>query len=190
MKKEVSDHIAKAFFETKAVKKNDDRLLFYIVVSLLFVACFIFVSSFFLGPKFKQIAQQGQNIIFEKHDGPYVLSFNFQDAQSKIETLNIDFPDVDLSAYKRIVFSIRMKDGGAQKLGAVKVSLVNKRRESSSQYLSDIKNSWRKLSLPLSDFGKIQDWTHLSKISFSLEQWNIVPVKGELLIDGIEFSKN
>ncbi|PIZ83982.1 MAG: hypothetical protein COX96_06120, partial [Candidatus Omnitrophica bacterium CG_4_10_14_0_2_um_filter_44_9] len=99
-------------------------------------------------------------------------------------------PDIDLSNYKRLSFSIRLKDADTRQLGSVKVGLVNIRKETSSLYVSDINNSWKKLSLPFSDFGKIQDWTRPIKITFTLEEWNIFAKKGELLIDGVEFSKN
>jgi hypothetical protein len=85
---------------------------------------------------------------------------------------------------------MRTQDTHPQQLGVVKVGLVNTRRESSSLYLSEVNNSWKKLSLSLSAFDKIQDWSRPLNISFTLEEWNIVPIRGKLLIDSIEFSKN
>lgn len=190
MKKEISDHLAKAFFDKKEKTKEDNSFIFYIAVSLLFVAVLLFVSGFLSKPNLKGYYVRDEKLVFEKHDGPYVLSFNFGDSSSKIETLVINIPDIDLSSYKRLSFSIRLKDADTRQLGAVKVGLVNIRKESSSLYLSDINNSWKKLSLPFSDFGKIQDWTRLVKILFTLEEWNTFAKRGELLIDGVEFSKN
>ncbi|OIO36403.1 MAG: hypothetical protein AUJ74_02590 [Candidatus Omnitrophica bacterium CG1_02_44_16] len=190
MKKEVSDHLAKAFFDKRDTKKEDKSFIFYIAVSLLFVAVLLFVSGFLTKPNLKGYYIRDEKLVFEKHDGPYILNFNFRDSSSKIETLAINIPDIDLSNYKRLSFSIRLKDADTRQLGSVKVGLVNIRKETSSLYVSDINNSWKKLSLPFSDFGKIQDWTRPIKITFTLEEWNIFAKKGELLIDGVEFSKN
>jgi hypothetical protein len=190
MKKEISDHLAKAFFERKEKKKEDSSFIFYIAVSLLFVAGLLFVSGFLSKPNIKGFYICDEKLVFEKHDGPYVLSFNFKDSSTKIETLVINIPDIDFSTYKHLSFSIRLKDADTRQLGYVKVGLVNIRKETSSLYLSDINNSWKKLSLPFSDFGKIQDWTRPVKILFTLEEWNTFAKRGELLIDGVEFSKN
>jgi len=190
MKKEISDHLAKAFFDKKEKKKEDKSFVFYIVVSLLFVAVLLFVSGFLSKPSLKGYYIRDEKLVFEKHDGPYILRFNFQDSSSKVETLVINIPDIDLTSYKRLSFSVRLKDADTRQLGSVKVGLVNIRKETSNLYLSDINNSWKKLSFPFSDFGKIQDWTRPTKILFTLEEWNTFAKRGELLIDGVEFSKN
>ena len=189
MKKEVSDHIAKAFFENKNNKKNYRSFSLGLVLTLGVIITFILVVTFLLKSDKKNILVLGQKILLEKHDGPYVLNFNFSDSSSKVESLIIDIPDIDVSAYTKLKFSVRIKDTDTRKLGVLKVALTNRRKESSNLYISEIDNAWKEINVSLSDFNRIHDWSNLAKLSFTIEEWNLFPKKGELLIEGIEFSK-
>lgn len=189
MKKEISDHIANAFFEKKAGKKKDKSFFFIIAVTFFVLASFVLGVGLFVGPNAKKIPAGGQNILFEKYDGPYVLNFNFDDSTSKLQTLVIDIPNIDLSGYKRFKFSVRLKNAPKKPGASMKVGLVDRRAVTSSLYISELNDSWKKMSLPLTDFDKIQDRQGLVHLTFTVEEWNIPVKKGELLIEGIEFSK-
>ncbi|PIZ84561.1 MAG: hypothetical protein COX96_03180, partial [Candidatus Omnitrophica bacterium CG_4_10_14_0_2_um_filter_44_9] len=67
MKKEVSDHLAKAFFDKRDTKKEDKSFIFYIAVSLLFVAVLLFVSGFLTKPNLKGYYIRDEKLVFEKH---------------------------------------------------------------------------------------------------------------------------
>jgi hypothetical protein len=190
MKKEISDHIANAFLQKKAGKKRDKSFFFIITVTFFILASFVLGIGLFVGPNAKKIPAAGQNILFEKFDGPYVLNFNFEDSTSKLQTLVIDIPKIDLSGYKIYKFSVRLKNAPKKPGASMKVGLVDQRAETSSLYISELNDSWNKVALPLTDFDKIQDWSGLVKLTFTVEEWNIPVKKGELLIEGIEFSKN
>jgi hypothetical protein len=196
MKKEVSDHLARVFLETKVPEKIEDKepneksFLFFVIVSVVVVASLIFSIGFFNQPAAHRARSASQVVSIAKHDGPYVLKYNFKDTPSKIETLSIAMSGMDLKGYSRMRFAIRMKEAKNKNIGYIKVSLSNARRESSSIYLSDIRQSWKTVELSLRDFSNIYDWACLERLSFSLEAWNLVPLTGELLIDGVEFIKN
>lgn len=188
MKKEVSDHIAKAFLE-KRLKKSDEKAPFLTIITLSVIITLVFVTvlSFWLSPR--KFLSLGQNIVLEKHDGPYVLDFNFLDSPSKVESLTIEIPDIDLSAYNKLKFSIRSSGSETVSLGALKVGLVNKRKETSSLYIQGVNNKWKRVSLPFADFKDFRNRSNLTQLTFTLEEWNLYPKKGGLLVDDIQFSK-
>lgn len=190
MKKEVSDHIARTFLENKTDKKRDKSFFPFIVLSLGLVIGSVSVTSFLFKPNGRNLSILGERLVLEKHDGPHVLNFNFSDSVSKLGRLTIDIPEINLSAYKKLRFSVRLKDADIRKLGRLKVVLMNRRKETSSLYISEVDNSWKEIVLPLSDFKNIRTWSDLAQLSFAIEEWNLYPKKGSLLIDDIEFSRN
>ncbi|MFH0877535.1 MAG: hypothetical protein V1863_04855 [Candidatus Omnitrophota bacterium] len=190
MKKEVSDHLARAFFDKGIRKKRDFNFFFFLVLSVLVVGVLVLTVSTLGSSKVRSLETSGVRWRLEKHDGPYVLNFDFTQVPSKIQSLEVDLPQVDLSGYNRLSFSVRLFNAREKELGALKVTLMNRRKESSHIYLSDITPSWQSHKLSLSQFGKIQDWSNLTQLVFSLEEWNLNPKKGQILIDAIEFSKN
>lgn len=194
MKKEISDHIASTFFEKKKkpARKKDHkspdnfvRVLLFLLTALFILAAIKAVTS----SRFTGLCV-GRRLGFVKHDGPYRLNFNFSNhATSKIETLTIDMPEIDLQEYKKIGFSLRMIGDDNQKDGIVKVSLTNKRKEASSLYIRNISHSWKAIEIPRENFRTLNDWSELNRLSFTVEEWNLRQKKGVLLIEGVEFVK-
>ncbi len=190
MKKNISDHLARAFFDRKIEEGREKSFFFFIALSIAAIVTFIFLASFLLRPgKQKGVKVLGQSIALQSYEGPFVLNFDFNGAFSKIESLNIEIPKIDLSNFDVLNFSIRLKNADASSLGALRVSVSNTRNEVSHLYISGIHDSWKRVSMPFSEFKKICDWSNLSQLSFTLEEWNLHPKSGELLIDDIEFSK-
>lgn len=187
MKKEISDHLAKTFFDKKAEVKQGKNTYFIIALTLFLLAGFGSAGYLLFKPTVWCVFDKGQHIIFEKHDGPYILNFDFTNAPSKQEGLKIDIPDIDLSGYKQLKFSVRVVSEIPQQLGSLKVGVVTKRQEISSLYISEINNSWKKVVVLFSDFKNISDWSGIAQLSFTLEEWNTNPKKGKLMVDSIEF---
>lgn len=192
MKKEISDHIASTFFEKKKKppRKKDrkslsKRILLFLLTALFILAAIKVVST----TRFTGL-HVGRRLGLIKHDGPFRLNYNFLNrATSKIEVLTIDMPEIDLREYKAIRFSLRMMDDDNQKDGIVKVSLINRRKETSSLYIQNIGPSWKVIEIPRENFHAFSDWSQLNQLSFTVEEWNLRRKEGVLLIDGVEFVK-
>src|SRR5512135_652852 len=145
MKKEVSDHLARVFLETKrtpAPKEKEQPFLLYVVVSGVLVASLIlgFNRLAMLG---KHRNAPGQAWVLENNGGPYVMQFNFSDAPSKIESLSVDIAGVDLKGYSHMRVAMRHSEADAKISGPIKLSHVNAHLESSSRYISDIGSPWK-----------------------------------------------
>jgi len=193
MKKEVSEHLARAFFETKNAlkrpKPTQHHFLLFVLVSLGLVLGLIHGVNLLgrMGQRYTLDASPSLGV--ERHGGPYSLKFDFKDNPSKIEALHIDLPSLDLKDFSRVRFSSRLR-GDARDLGFLKVVLESTRRESHAVYTPGVASFWRRLEIPLKEFNNIHDRSRVARISFILEPWNVKARAGELLIDNIEFSRN
>jgi len=193
MKKEVSEHLARVFFETesafKSPKTTQRHFVLFALVTLGLVVSLIFGVNFLgrLGQRSTLAASPSLGV--ERHGGPYSLKFDFQDSPSKIEALHIDLPSLDLKDFSRVRFSSRLR-GDARDLGSLKIVLESTRRESHAVYTPGVASNWRRLEIPLKEFNNIPSRSPVARISFVLEPWNVKARSGELLIDNIEFSRN
>jgi len=192
MKKEISDHIASTFFEKKKKppRKKDRKSLSKRILLFLLTALFILAAIKVVATTRFTGLHVVRRLGLIKHDGPFRLNYNFLNrATSKIEVLTIDMPEIDLREYKAIRFSLRMMDNDNQKDGIVKVSLTNRRKETSSLYIQNIGPSWKVIEIPRENFHALNDWSQLNQLSFTVEEWNLRRKEGVLLIDGVEFVK-
>lgn len=193
MKKEISDHLAEIFFEkkkrsSKHAKKPFSRrvlVLFFLIFLLLSVAGFKLLYF-----HTDELVKLESNIRLVKHDGPYRVGFDFRERRaSRVETFTLEMPEIDLRDYRKLRFSLRLLGEDSQREGTIKVSLINARKEISSLYVQNVGHSWTGVEIPCENFQSISDWSNLRQLAFSLEEWNIRPKKGSLLIDEIEFVK-
>jgi len=193
MKKEVSEHLARVFFETKSVLKRP-KIREYNFFSFLFVSLGLVLGLIYgvnlLGHRGQRNTLQAtQSLGVERYGGPYRLKFDFHDNPSKIEALHIELANLDLKDFTTVRFSSRLR-GDARDLGSLKIVLESARRESHAVYTPGVASFWRRLDIPLEEFKSIHDWSRVTRLSFVLEPWNVKARSGELLIDNIEFSRN
>jgi hypothetical protein len=193
MKKEVSEHLARVFFETKSAlsrpKTKEHSFVMFVLVSLALILGLIYGVNVMWRMGQRSVLSASQSLGVERHGGPYRLKFDFKDNPSKIEALHIDLPNLDLKDFSRLRFSSRLR-GDARELGSLKVILESTRRESRAVYTPGVASFWRRLDIPLDEFKNIHDRSRVSRISFILEPWNVKARSGELLIDNVEFSRN
>ena len=188
MKKEVSEALAKAFFEKRREKKKDNNShLFFLLLACVAV---IFVLSIvaFSSKAFQRMPFLRQTLELGTHDGPYKLKFDFTLSGAATQSLNVEIPEVELSDFKVLKFKARLLDP-KQFLGQLKIGLVNTRQENSYLYIGDVDKNWKVFTVSLIKFNSIHDWSNLSRISFIVEKWNTKIATGEVLVDQIEFVK-
>ena len=192
MKKEVSDHLAKMFFEVKPAQKTKrERSFFdYVVLSVGVLTVLVLAVTLIVKNKSFGITAHPEVLKLERYDGPHVLKFDFSKELSGAETLYVGLPDLDLRQYRKVGFNVRILEPQTRRMAALKVSIVSKRKEISSLYIRQINHSWKSIVIPFFAFGNVSDWSGIAGISFSLEPWNTSAEKGKLLIDDIQFLKN
>ena len=83
MKKEISDHLAKTFFENKSRPKKKDRHNFLIPVTAVLITGLVFGAWVLGHPKTKSLSALGERVALGRYDGPYTLRFDFANSSSK-----------------------------------------------------------------------------------------------------------
>ncbi|HBG60913.1 MAG: hypothetical protein A2Y03_09335 [Omnitrophica WOR_2 bacterium GWF2_38_59] len=188
-REEIYDHLAQVYLGKRKevdVKKKRQKNAWLLVN--IFISVLIFTSAIWGFTAF--LTQRGtslqSNVIFSLNRGPISVDYNFKDTFSPEKTFSLVVPDMDVSKYQAIEFSIRGKEEGTP--GVVKIVIANEKNETASYYVQGVNLKWQDINIPLSEFKQITDWSSLTDISFVLEVWNVDDKKGIILIEDVRFS--
>ena len=189
-REDIYDHLAQVYLgkRKEADIKKKKQFSAWLMINVL-ITVLIFASAFYGLTAFlarKGINRLEDNVIFSLSHGPMKFSYDFASVFHPDETLNLSIPRMDAVKYKNFQFSIRAQDG--ENPDVVKIVFKNKRNEVSSFYIEGVNDQWKKVSIPLSKFNQISDWSSLSDVSFVLESWNIKEKQGSILVDDICFA--
>ncbi|MCX7926981.1 MAG: hypothetical protein N2606_02465 [Candidatus Omnitrophica bacterium] len=184
-KKDIYEHLAKIYLDSPTVKKKKkknssliERQIFIIigviVVSLFFIL--ISVRTYFSKPLIIQLS------LVLTHE-PLKINFNFNPVKKEI--LSFDLNNANLSRFNRLEFSC--KKSRAQDTVSLRVEIENSFNEKAEIYLKDIHHRWQKVSLKLTDFKTVTDWSGIKQLNFVVEEWNAQGKDGVVLIDNVRF---
>jgi len=186
---EIYDHLAQVYLGKR--KRNDEKkkqqfnawLVINIIITLvIFSSAFYGLTAFFS----QKTTSLQSKIIFSLHHGRIFLSYDFKDDLPPVQSFALSVPEVDVSRYSNLKFSIRAREEGSP--GTIKVVINNRLNETAAYYVQGIGLDWREYSIPLDEFRQITDWETLKDVSFVLESWNVDKKKGILLIDDVQFT--
>ena len=187
---EIYDHLAQVYLgKRKGNQKKKKHLNAWLVINIVITAI-IFASIFYGLTAF--FAQRGSSlsshVIYSLHNGPLRISYNLNEPFPPIKAFSLAIPQMDLSRYNHLSFSIRAQ-GGPPGPGIMKILIKNQKNESAYYYVRGVDMNWQEVSVPLDKFDKITDWTSVTEVSFVLESWNVDTKEGSVLIDDISFAK-
>lgn len=99
-----------------------------------------------------------------------------------------DLNNLDASGYKTLNFYVR---GDAEKgFGKrLKIELIGPEKRPSPYVFEGVTSEWQKVTIPLSEFWVIQDWTQLQKFVVVFADIVSDPKSGTIYLDHIHFSK-
>ena len=185
---EIYDHLAQVYLgKRKTVKKKKRQLNAWLVINIgitiVIFASIVYGLTAFLSQR-KSTLQD--NVFFALNNGPIHVSYNLADPFPPVKTFSLAIPQMDISKFSKLSFSIRGTDEGAP--GIVKVIVKNSRNEVAASYIYGIYQQWQDVKIPFDDFPNITDWTNVTEVSFMLESWNVDKKKGGVLIDNLSFS--
>jgi hypothetical protein len=69
------------------------------------------------------------------------------------------------------------------------VEFINRFNEKSEIYVKDISSKWTEERLDFSRFAKMNDWTQMKVLAFSIEEWNTREKSGIVYLDNIKVIK-
>ena len=116
---------------------------------------------------------------------PAKINFNFDPAKKEIYSLNLN--RLNLSHSKALAFSVR-NISPKDKI-ALRVEFTNAFKEKSEVYVRNIPSKWQDLKINLAEFKKINDWSEVISLAFSVEEWNASQKKGVVYIDNVRLLK-
>ena len=187
---EIYDHLAQVYLGKrkgaggrKKKKQFSAWLLINIVITVIIFASIMYGLTAFLT---KRNSLFRNNVVYALHNGPIRIPYNLHEPFAPVKTFSLSIPEMDISKYSKINFSIRGTEEGTP--GIVKIVIKNKKNEISANYVEDVGLEWQEVTIPFEAFKEITDWSNVSDVSFVLESWNVYKKKGSVLIDNLSFS--
>jgi hypothetical protein len=188
-KKEIYEHLANIYLDasSKSSKKKRKAKTYPKQASNIALAGMFLVLGVGGGivySNFFSRNHQAQTALFLYQD-PAKINFNFDPA--KKETFSLNLKQLNLSRYKNLAFSARKLN--PKDIIALRIEFVNRFNEKSEVYVKDIMGKWTGHDIDLARFAKINDWTQMKSLSFSVEEWNAKEKSGVVYIDNIRVTK-
>lgn len=185
-KKDIYEHLANIYLDasSKKKKKNKDHSKLY--KNILIISIFMLVG---LGTTFFSTLSKNSNphsdIALVLQNDATKINFNFNPAKKEIFTINLN--KLNVGRFSKLGFAA--KNMYPKESLALRVEFVNSFKERSEVYIKNIPGKWQEFKLDLSKFKSIHDWSVITELSFSVEEWNAASKDGILYIDNIRLLK-
>ena len=102
--------------------------------------------------------------------------------------VRIDLNNFDATAYKTLSFYIK-GDAAAGFAKMLKIELIGKNKLPSPHMVDGITDQWQKITIPLTEFFLIKDWSTLQKFVVVFSDIASDPKVGTIYLDHVSFSK-
>jgi hypothetical protein len=188
-KKEIYEHLANIYLDasSKSSKKKHKFSSYPKKVQGVFLfglTAILVLGSFFTYSNIHNRIQSGQIALFLYQDTAKI-NFNFDPAKKEIFSLNLK--QLNLSKYKTLGFSVRKTNSNG--IISLRVEFTNRFNERSEIYIKDISNKWTDHKVDFSRFGRMEHWTQMKELAFSIEEWNAKEKSGIVYLDNIRVLK-
>ena len=180
-KKDIYEHLAKIYLDASSDKTRKKIPSSKVYKNLFFASVAVLIISLGLTllTRFNKIYRSETALVLLSEAAK--INFHFDPARK--ETYSVDLNKLNLSKYRSLCFSLK-KANYKTKI-AMRVEFANTFREKSEVYVQDIPASWQDFKLKFSAFRNLSDWTEMSKLIFTVEEWNTGDKKGIVYIDNI-----
>jgi len=181
-KKEIYEHLAKIYLDASVKKKkknkNHQKLIqnFFLLSLILVIGSSAYLYTYFS----KNSNLSSETSLYLKNDVSKI-NFNFDPAKKEIFTINLK--RLNVGRFKSLGFSARKVN--PNDFISLRVEFISSFKERSEVYVRDIPSKWQDYTLDLSSFKKINDWSEISSLSFTVEEWNAKEKKGVVYIDDV-----
>ncbi|MDI6606599.1 MAG: hypothetical protein QME65_05620 [Candidatus Omnitrophota bacterium] len=181
-KKDIYEHLAKIYLDASSKKKKRSKGYPNVLKNILLVSVvLVFIVSVSLLAAFQKDKPFDSEVILVL--SPDLLKINFDFNPAKKEIYYLDLNKLDLSKYKILGFSLK-KENYNDSI-ALRVEFITAFKEKSEVYFKNIPHKWQDYKINLSEFNGINDWSHVARLAFIVEEWNTKEKKGVLYIDNV-----
>ena len=184
-KKEIYEHLANIYLDASSKSTHKKRKLksYPKWVRNLVIAFFVFIialGSQFTFSRLNHYSKNSQTALFLYQDSAKI-NFNFDPAQ--METFSLDLKQLNISKYTALAFGVRKTN--PQDIISLRIEFVNRFNEKSEIYIKNVSSKWVDHKIELSRFAKINDWSQMKILAFSIEEWNARQRSGIVYLDNI-----
>ncbi|MCX5694866.1 MAG: hypothetical protein NT014_07120 [Candidatus Omnitrophica bacterium] len=188
-KKEIYEHLANIYLDasSKSSKKKHKFGSYPKTIQRIFLVGLVMAlgaGSFYTYSNTHQQNQFGETALF-LYQGPAKINFNFDPATKEMFALNLK--QLNLSKYKVLGFAIRKTN--PKDIISLRIEFTNRFNEKSEIYIKDITDKWTDYKINLSRFGRMEYWTQMKELAFSIEKWNAREKSGIVFLDNIRVLK-
>ena len=187
-KKEIYEHLANIYLDASSKSsKKKQRFSSYLkpVQGILLLGlAIVLVGSFTTYFNVYNRAPMSQIALF-LHQDAAKINFNFDPA--KKEVFSLDLKQLDLSKYKTLSFRVRKTD--SNDIISLRVEFTNRFNERSEVYIKDISSKWTDKKIDFKNFAKMNNWSQMKELAFSIEEWNAREKSGIVYLDNISVLK-
>ena len=188
-KKEIYEHLANIYLDASSKSsKKKSKIWPYSKTShhlaLVGLVLILGLGSLATYSHIHNRAQPGQIALFLYQDS-IKINFNFDPAKKEVFSLNLK--QLNLSQYKSLAFSLRKTN--PNDIISVRVEFTNRFNEKSEIYIKNFFNKWTDQKMDFKSFAKINDWTQMKELAFSIEEWNVREKAGVVYLDNIRVIK-
>ncbi|MDO8489177.1 MAG: hypothetical protein Q7S42_03595 [Candidatus Omnitrophota bacterium] len=188
-KKEIYEHLANIYLDasSKSSKKKHKLKQYPKIILGLIILGSVFVLGSGSAITYPYVINHNKNsqiALFLYHD---VAKINFNFDPAKKETFSLNLKQLNLSRYKALAFTVRKTN--PKDIISLRVEFTNRFNERSEIYVKDISAKWSEQRLDFSRFVKIDDWTQMKVLDFSVEEWNAREKSGIVYLDNIRVIK-
>ncbi len=188
-KKEIYEHLANIYLDasSKSSKKKRKLKSYPKPVRNLILVAGLVIFILGGGITYYNINSRGpgaQIALFLYQDAAKI-NFNFDPA--KKETFSLNLKQLNLSKYKTLAFAVRKTR--PKDVVSLKVEFVNRFNERGEVYVKNIPGKWADQRIDFSRFTKMNDWSQMKTLAFSIEEWNARQKSGIVYLDNIRVLK-
>lgn len=181
-KKEIYEHLAKIYLDASSNKKKKPSAhprLFknLFIISIVFIIALSAVSL----RAFRKNVASNSEIALVLLTSASKINFHFDPAKKEIFSLNMN--KLDLSRYKALGFAV--KKVNYQDNISLRVEFTNAFKEKSEVYFKNIPHRWHDYRINLSEFKNVNDWSEMTNLLFTIEEWNAKEKRGVVFIDNV-----
>ncbi|MFH0762349.1 MAG: hypothetical protein V1925_00470 [Candidatus Omnitrophota bacterium] len=185
-KKDIYEHLAKIYLDASSKRKKRSKGYPNLLKNVLLVSVvLVFVVSVSLLATFQQDKPFDSEVLLVLSPDVLKINFDFNPAKKEIYYLNLN--KLNLSKYKTLGFSLK-KQNSSDNI-ALRVEFITSFKEKSEVYFKDIPHKWQDYKINLSKFSGINDWSHVARLAFIVEEWNTKDKKGAIYIDNVRVIK-
>ena len=188
-KKEIYEHLANIYLDasSKSSKKKRKLKSYPKLVRNLTIVFVVLASCLGSGIAYFNINShiQDAQIALSLYQDAAKINFNFDPA--KKETFSLNLKQLNLAKYKSLAFAVRKTN--LKDTISLRVEFINRFNEKSEVYVKDISGKWTDHQINFSRFAKMNDWSQMKTLAFSIEEWNASEKTGIVYLDNVRVLK-